>query len=105
MLKITATQRSIVRFLPLAAMYTSYVKTLQKCKNVTDLLYQYNELHGAKTSPAAARGGGKKIDFFLFLSVTLLNERVWCNDFAMKRFWIGTVHGFALSFMSLSGTR
>jgi len=85
-------------------MYTSYVKTLQKCKNVTDLLYQYNELHGAKTSPAAARGG-KKIDFFLFLSVTLLNERVCGNDFAMKRFWIRTVHGFALSFMSLSGTR
>jgi len=60
-------------------------KSIQRCKNVLEVLYHHAKFGGARISPAA--GVAKNVEFFrLFvcLSVTLLNVRDCAPDFAMK---------------------
>jgi len=47
-----------------------------------EVLYNHTKFGGARISPAA--GVAKNVEFFVCLSVTLLNVRDCAPDFAMK---------------------
>ena len=47
-----------------------------------EVLYHHAKFGGARISPAA--GVAKSVEFFVCLSVTLLNVRVCAPDFAMN---------------------
>jgi len=49
---------------------------------VLEVLYHHGKFGGARISPAA--GAAKNAEFFVCLSVTLLNVKSLCPDFAMK---------------------
>jgi len=49
---------------------------------VLEVLYHHAKFGGARISSAA--GVAKNVEFFVCLSVTLLNVRVCAPDFAMK---------------------
>jgi len=55
---------------------------------VLEVLCHLAKFGGAQTSPAT--GVGKNVEFFvclfIYLSVTLLNDRVCVHDFTMKAF-------------------
>ena len=57
-------------------------QTFSTYKNVLEVLYHHAKFGGARISPAA--GVAKNVEFFVCLSVTLLNVRDCAPDFTMK---------------------
>ena len=55
-----------------------------RCKNVLEVLYHHAKFGGARISPAT--GVAKNVEFFVCLSVPLLNVRVCAHDFVIKAF-------------------
>ena len=64
---------------PLAAKLCVGPQKFSRCKNVLEVLCHHAKFGGAQISPAA-----KNVEFFVCLSVTLLNVTDCVSDFAMK---------------------